>query len=111
MVGIRSKNHHCHQYPPWKAHHRETNNLIGLLWDFHEQIPQIVAIFFGNTLTEQDWGKIVQPKKGGGRTTSVSIMRRSAVKKMYQNWIAVRDDLRYINFINKYNNGELISSK
>lgn len=93
----------------WKAHHRETNNLIGILWDFHDHIPQIVAVFFGNNLTENDWGKIVQPKEGGGRTTSVSIMPRNSVKKMYENWIAVIDDQRYIDFFNKYNHSNLIS--
>ncbi len=95
----------------WKAHHRETNNLIGILWDFHTHAPQIVAVFFGNHLTELDWGKIIQPIEGGGRTTSVSIMPRSSVEKMYQNWIVVKDDSRYINFLNKYNKGNLISSK
>jgi hypothetical protein len=92
----------------WKAHHRETNNLVGILWDFLDGVPHIVAVFFGNTLTENDWGKIVQPKEGGGRTTSVSIMPRSGVNKMYQNWIAVKEDRRYVKFINEYNSGNLI---
>lgn len=87
----------------WKAHHRDTNNLIGILWDFLDGTPHIVAVFFGNTLTEEDWGKIVQPKEGGGRTTSVSIMSRAGVKTMYQNWIAVLKDDRYIQFLNAYN--------
>jgi hypothetical protein len=93
----------------WKAHHRETNNLVGILWDFLDGVPHIVAVFFGNTLTENDWGKIVQPKEGGGRTTSVSIMPRSGVNKMYQNWIAVKEDHRYVKFINEYNGGNLIT--
>lgn len=95
----------------WKAHHRETNNLIGLLWDFQNSYPEIVAIFFGNGLTETDWGEIIQPKKGGGRTTSVSIMTRAGVAKMYQNWILVKNDERYINFLNRYNRANLISNK
>lgn len=93
----------------WKAHHRETNNLIGIFWDFDDKVPHIIAVFFGNGLTENEWGKIVQPKDGGGRTTSVSIMSRPGVKAMYSNWIAVKDDPRYINFFNKYNGGKLIS--
>lgn len=92
----------------WKAHHRETNNLVGILWDFLDGVPHIVAVFFGNNLTENEWGKIVQPKAGGGRTTSVSIMPRSGVNKMYQNWIAVKEDSRYIKFINEYNRGNII---
>lgn len=93
----------------WKAHHRETNNLLGLLWDFDEkQSPRIISVFFGNNLTENDWGKIVQPKEGGGRTTSVSIMPRAGVKKMYDNWLLVLDDDRYKFFLNKHNKSDLI---
>lgn len=96
----------------WKAHHRETNNLIGILWDFNQyRVPEIIAVFFGNNLTEADWGKIVQPKEGGGRTTSVSIMSRAGVAKMYQNWIVVKNDAGYIDFLNRYNRGNLILSK
>lgn len=80
----------------WKAHHRETNNLIGILWDFINEVPTIVAAFYRNDLTIDDWGKIVQPKEGGGRTTSVSIMRSAGVSKMCKGWIAVIDDEKYI---------------
>lgn len=92
----------------WKAHHRDTNNLIGLLWDFIGGIPRVVGIFFSSELTSNDWGKIVQPKEGGGRTTSVSIMPRSSVKKMYEGVVYVLDDEKYITFLNKYNKGSLI---
>jgi hypothetical protein len=93
----------------WKAHHRETTNLIGLLWDFdNTRAPRIVAVFFGNNMTEEDWGTIVKPKEGGGRTTSVSIMSRTGVKRMYENWLVVIDETRYIKFLNNYNNGQLI---
>lgn len=93
----------------WKAHHRNTNNLIGLLWDFIEQRPTIVAIFYSHHLTDQDWGTIIQPKEGGGRTTSVSIMNRGGVKKMYEGWVAVYQDKKYVDFLNKYNGGGLIT--
>lgn len=93
----------------WKAHHRDTNNLIGLLWDFEDKIPRIMAVFFSGSLSRNDWGKIVTPKDGGGRTTSVSIMSRNGVSKMYKNWVAINDDARYINFINRYNGDQLIS--
>lgn len=92
----------------WKAHHQETNNLLGLLWDFVNGIPVIVAVFFGNNLTVNDWGNIIQPVEGGGRTTSVSIMPRHGVYKMYQNWVFVIDDDSYISFLNHYNKNTLI---
>lgn len=95
----------------WKAHHRDTNNLIGILWDFVNSTPTVVAVFYSNQLDFGSWGSIVSPKVGGGRTTSVSIMTRAAVEVMYQGWLAVLDDDRYINFINRYNRGNMISSE
>ena len=65
----------------WKAHHRETNNLIGL--------------------EINDWGKIVQPREGGGRTTSVSIMNSGGISKMCAGWIAVIDDEQYIDALSR----------
>ena len=38
----------------WKAHHRETNNLIGLIWDFNDKKPTIMAIIYANSLCEDD---------------------------------------------------------
>lgn len=79
----------------WKSHHRETNNLVAILWDFIDEIPVICAVFYSNNLSENDWGNIVQPKKGGGRTTSVSVMNAKGIKEMSQNWIFVIKDQRY----------------
>ncbi len=90
----------------WKAHHQETNYLLGLLWDFIEGFPTIVAVFYSNNLELNDWGKIVKPKTGGGRTTSVSIMTRIGIKKMYDNILLVIDDQRYIDFLNGYNKSD-----
>lgn len=92
----------------WKAHHRDTNNLLGILWDFIDGIPRIVSVFFSNNLTTQDWGNIVQPTEGGGRTTSVSIMTRAGVKKMYNGCIYVINDNRYTRFLNRYNADTLL---
>lgn len=87
----------------WKAHHRGTNNLIGITWDFINSIPTITSIQFSSSLSEGLWGKIVQPKEGGGRTTSVSIMTREGVATMLRGWLVVIDDEHYINFFEKYN--------
>ena len=86
----------------WKAHHRETNNLLSIFWDFIDEVPTIVACFYRNDLTENDWSKIVQPKVGGGRTTSVSIMTSAGVKKMCLGWIVMINSEMYIKaFANK----------
>ena len=84
----------------WKAHHRETNNLLAVFWDFMDEVPTIVACFYRNDLIEDDWGKIVQPKEGSGRTTSVSIMNSNGVKKMCNGWIAFINDDEYIDVFN-----------
>jgi len=71
----------------WKAHHRETNNLLGIFWDFVDSLPTVLGVFYRNDLTIDDWGKIIQPIEGGGRTTSVSIMTKTGVKRMGEGWI------------------------
>jgi hypothetical protein len=76
----------------WKAHHRQTNNLAAIYWDFLDGLPTILAVFFRNDLVESDWGEIIQPKVGGGKTTSVSIMTRGGVEKMAQGWVVLPDD-------------------
>lgn len=81
----------------WKAHHRETNNLLSVFWDFIDEVPTVAACFYRDDLSMNDWGKIVQPKTDGGRTTSVSIMTSAGVKKMCQGWIAVIDSEPYVN--------------
>lgn len=85
----------------WKAHHRDTNYLLGILWDFIDGIPTYVAAFYQDELVADDWGKIVQPKDNGGRTTSVSIMKARGVKKMCSKWVAIIDDTQYINLLAK----------
>lgn len=79
----------------WKAHHRETNNLLAIFWDFINEVPTVAACFYRDDLTIDDWGKIVEPKEGGGRTTSVSIMTSGGVSKMCKGWVAVIDNPAY----------------
>ena len=69
---------------------------MAILWDFIDENPTIVAAFYHDGLVEDDWGRLIEPKEEGGRTTSVSIMRSVGVKKMCRNWIAVIDDDAYI---------------
>lgn len=85
----------------WKAHHRTTNHLLAVLWDFIDGIPTYVAAFYQDNLEISDWGKIVQPKEDGGRTTSVSIMNTNGIKKMCKNWVAVLNDNAYIDLLAK----------
>ena len=92
----------------WKAHHRDTNYLMGIIWDFIDKKPTVCAIFYQSKLQMEHWGRIISPREGGGRTTSVSIMTREGVALMYQNWVAVIDEPEYIKFFNKYNSGTLI---
>jgi len=84
----------------WKAHHRETRNLLAVAWDFIDGVPTLSAALYRNDLNEDDWGRVVIPREGAGRTTSVSVMRKSGVRKMASGWLVrsldegVRDGLR-----------------
>jgi hypothetical protein len=75
----------------WKAHHRATNHLIALVWDFVDGIPTILAAFYRNDLEVDDWGSMVTPGEGS-RTTSVSIMNGGGVRKMGVGWIVLPED-------------------
>jgi len=92
----------------WKAHHRETNNLAGIIWDFIDRRPRIAALMYSSNLGTVDWGDIVHPKAGGGRTTSVSIMSQSGIRKMYGGWLCVLKHGKYAEFLNRRNGGNLI---
>ena len=92
----------------WKAHHQETNNLIGVLWDFIDRRPRVAALFYANELEANDWGDIVKPRTGGGRTTSVSIMNRKGITKMYHGWLCVLRHGGYSAFLNRRNRGTAI---
>lgn len=48
---------HCLLGYDWKAHHRDTNNLVGLLWDFVQRRPRIAAMFYANDLTQRRLGQ------------------------------------------------------
>jgi len=104
--GIGDQRVQCLTGYDWKAHHRETNNLVGIFWDFIEGVPRIVAVFYSSNLNEADWGAIVQPRRGGGRTTSVSIMVRAGVRSMYDGWRFVLRDRRYVAFFDSYNRSD-----
>ena len=99
----------CMQGYDWKSHHRGTNNLVGLLWDFVAGRPRVAAVFYASNLAENDWGEIVQPRAGGGRTTSVSIMTRSGIRKMYEGWLCVLSTGGYQEFLNGRNSDDLIA--
>lgn len=84
----------------WKAHHQLTKQLAGILWDFVDGLPTILAAFYRNDLdtrvgaANEDWGAIIHPREGGGRTTSVSIMKKgrsnnAGVKKMGAGWLVL----------------------
>ncbi len=87
----------------WKSHHRDTNNLLGVYWDFIDSVPTIVGAFYLSELDPSHWGSIVQPTEGGGRTTSVSVMNRAGRTKMQEGWLCVIDDDRYVSKLNRLN--------
>ncbi len=76
----------------WKAHHRNTNYLLGIYWDFVNGLPTVLAVFYCNSLEMDDWGKVVEHKEDGGNSTSVSVMKRPGVLKMGQGWLVLPRD-------------------
>ncbi|WP_061466394.1 hypothetical protein [Peribacillus simplex] len=81
----------------WKAHHQQTNNLIGLLSDYINDMPQIVALCYSDELNTDDWGKVQKPKPGS-TMTSFSTIGRSGCNKMYEGIRICIDNPSYLEF-------------
>ena len=47
----------------WKAHHRTTNHLLAVLWDFIDGLPTYVAAFYQDNLVIEDWAKLFSQEK------------------------------------------------
>lgn len=82
----------------WQAHHREVNELMGIVWDFvqlkdHFRYPAITAVFYADDLTSEDWGQISGTT---GRNTKVTGIRISGKRKMAKGWVTLIDDLEYL---------------
>ena len=75
----------------WQAHHRETRELMGLIWDFaqvqhDDAYPTITGVFYSAQLEVHDWGKISGTT---GRNTKVTGMKVSGKRKMGAGWVAI----------------------
>lgn len=81
----------------WKAHHENTNYLLGLYSDFIDNTPQIVAAFYSNELSSDDWKKKQNPKEGS-TMTSFSTIDNSGWLKMSGNLIVCINNQEYLNF-------------
>ncbi len=82
----------------WQAHHREVNHLLGIVWDFVNDVggfnnPAITGVFFSDQLNPEDWGEISGTT---GRNTKVTGMRSSGKTKMGQGAIILLDNELYI---------------
>lgn len=90
----------------WQAHHREVEELLGLIWDFVENshtfnFPKITGAFYTTELIEDDWGAISGTT---GRNTKVTGMKSSGKSKMGNGWLAVIDNPIYKEKYKKYLN-------
>ncbi|KHT34753.1 hypothetical protein WCT79_13750 [Pectobacterium carotovorum] len=82
----------------WQAHHREVEELLGIVWDFVDDgqnfnHPAITGAFYSSELSEDDWGAISGIT---GRNTKVTGMNSSGKKKMGNGWVTLIDDPKYI---------------
>ena len=82
----------------WQAHHREVDELMGLVWDFIQpkdkfSFPTITAVFYADNLTSDDWGQISGTT---GRNTKVTGMRIGGKRKMAKGWVTLIDDPEYL---------------
>lgn len=83
----------------WQSHHQKCTNLMGVIWDFINNVPVITAIYYIDGLCENSWAKVdkdnVKSEKG---TNDVSSLRSFEINKMYKEGkVLILDDSTYIN--------------
>lgn len=81
----------------WKAHHQQTNNLIGLFSDYIDNTPTIIALFYSDKLIKDDWQETQKPTEGSAMT-SFSTIQKSGFLKMKQGLKICFDNDIYLNF-------------
>lgn len=87
--------------PSWSAHHQQTPVLLGLVWDYVDGLPKIIAAFFANSLDtshgkqNQHWSSVSIPKDGSKGTSSCSLLREGC-NLMYENQV-LEPSNEYIN--------------
>ncbi len=86
----------------WKAHHRTTNNLLGIFSDFVNRCPQIIAVMYCDKLEESDWAEKQNPKEGS-TMTSFSVIKSSGWVKLKKGIKFCIDEPNYINFFTNKN--------
>lgn len=84
----------------WKAHHRETNNLIALQSDYVNGVPKIVALYYSDTLIPDDWQEKLNPK-GESAMTSFSTIGKSGFIKLQEGLKICINNQKYLNFFEK----------
>ena len=81
----------------WKAHHQQTNHLLGLYSDYVDGYPSIVAAFYSDALVPADWSVRAEPK-GDSAMTSFSTLQISGFQKMRDGMRICLDSVEYKQF-------------
>lgn len=81
----------------WKAHHQKTNHLLGLYSDYINGYPAIVAAFYSDCLSPDDWSVRAEPQ-GNSAMTSFSTLLTPGYKKMLSGIKICLDDPQYLQF-------------
>jgi hypothetical protein len=84
----------------WKAHHQKTNHLLGLFSDYIDGYPTIVAAFYSDELTPEDWTVRAEPE-GDSAMTSFSTLQTSGFAKMKAGIRICLDDYDYLTFFDQ----------
>ena len=82
----------------WSAHHNDNDNLCGIVWDFVNGLPTIVAVMYSDELLKEDWGK--PHKTEGNKSTNGFGLNKDGIDKMKKGWLCVLDDPDYTNAFN-----------
>lgn len=84
----------------WKAHHQKTNHLLGLYSDYVDGYPTIIAAFYSDCLSPEDWSVRAEPK-GDSAMTSFSTLLTPGYNKMLSGIRICLDNHHYLQYFNQ----------
>jgi hypothetical protein len=71
------------------SHHRQTNTVLVVAWNYFGGFPKILSAFFANNLTAEDWKIGSVPKNDNSKPTSSASLLKSGMDKIRMGWMFV----------------------
>jgi len=77
------------------SHHTQTSSPLVTAWNYFNEVPQIIGVFYTSRLTEEDWKKVSSSKNSNSKLTSNARLLSSGLEKIRMGWLILHNSLKY----------------